>query len=145
MRAYPKIGTRVLICDGEYIGRQARTEKTYRSPGRIDVELLGGTHTLGVSVRLCDVERDTAKKIYKVDPQPVDAGDRLYSLRGHVFPLGSFITVKRVYGRFVEVESEYARIHVLAPRADFNRRWAHLDGHPIEHNPLWTEERTDLS
>src|ERR1044072_8594761 len=115
MRAYPKIGTRVLICDGEYIGREkrhqkektsARTEKTYRSPGRIDVELLGGTHTLGVSVRLCDVERDTAKKIYKVDPQPVDAGDRLYSLRGHVFPLGSFITVKRVYGRFVEVESE---------------------------------------
>lgn len=132
MRRYPKVGSRVRVVAGEYEGRQARTRKTRDGGGRIELDLLGGTHKLGVTVRLEDIELDTDRRIHKLPPLPLASGDRLYSLTGLVFPMGHFMTVQCVDGGLLKVTSDYGAPHTIQPREGFEKRWAHLDGHPIE-------------
>lgn len=131
MKRYPKVGSRVRITAGQYAGRQARTCKTRDGRGDIELDLLGGTHELGVSVPLADIEPDPEKRVHKLAPKPLAAGDRLYSLKGLVFPTGHFMTIERVMGTEFIITDDYGRSHTLRPTEGFEKRWAHLDGHPI--------------
>jgi hypothetical protein len=131
----PRVGSRVIVTSGEYAGRQARTENsTGCLKGWIALSLLGGAHELGVSVPLDRIAPDPEKKVRKLPPQPPQSGDKLWSLTGLVFPLGHFITVKSVYPEQCRmfIESDYGTPHELQPRPGFEKRWARLDGMPLD-------------
>lgn len=131
MKAYPKIGTRVVVVAGEYVGRQARTCKTEEGYGRVELDLLGGTHKLGVRVKLSEIERDPERKIRKLGPLSLKEGDKLFSLKGNVYPVGNFITVRRIDGTGLGVIDNYGNPQTLRPSLGFEKRWAHISGHPI--------------
>lgn len=135
MRGYPKIGTRVRLTGGQYAGRQARTDSSVGCMrGRIAVWLLGGAVNVGISEELKHVEKDPERRIRKLPPKPLRSGDKLYSLKGSVFPFGHFITLGREslgqFGREFEIASSY-QFAAIAPRPGFEKRWCHSDGHPV--------------
>ena len=133
MKNYPRVGTRIRITAGEYAGRQGRTDKTVEGHGRIQVTLLGGIMKIGVAVKLEHVEIDTVRQVSKLAPRPLTKGDRVWSLLGTTFPLGHAFTVVWVNGAQLGTDSGYT----LQPRPGFEKRWAHVDGHPLDMTPLY--------
>jgi hypothetical protein len=135
MKAYPKIGTRVRLTGGKFAGRQARTDSSEGyGRGRIALWLLGGVLEIGISEELRHVEKDPERRIHKLAPRPLTYGDKLYSLKGSVFPIGHSMVLGREsrgqFGREFVIDSTYTPMSI-APRPGFEKRWCHDDGAPI--------------